>query len=47
MHADGVRSGGRYAWAVYFAPEPELLKRFEDAAAESEPDWESLEPEFA
>jgi len=45
LHAEGVRAGGSFAWAVYFAPEPELLARFDTQAAEL--DWSNIEPEFS
>ena len=47
MHAEAARAGGNFAWAHYFAPEPELLARFEAARDHPEPDWKLLEPDFS
>jgi hypothetical protein len=47
MHAEAARSGGNFAWAHYFDPEPELLARFDSARENAEPDWHQLEPDFS
>ena len=47
MHADGVMRGGRYIWANYFDPEPELLAKFESISHDDFFTWETIEPEYA
>lgn len=47
MHAEAARAGGRFEWAHFFDPEPELLARFESASQLTEPDWNQLEPHFS
>jgi len=47
MHAEAARAGGNFQWAHYFAPEPELVARFEAAQQQTEPDWHLIEPDFS
>lgn len=47
MHADGVMRGGRYVWANYFDPEPDLLAKFESISNDDFLTWETIEPEYS
>jgi hypothetical protein len=49
MHSDAVFRGGSFQWVTFLDPDPELMQRFDEAAAESESDitWADLEPSHA